>query len=143
MSLYKKLILTGFMAFSLFASNVGVVFAENIFTNEDFLPNKLRRQLEKKGISFEAVYTAEYFANTQGGIKRDDTYLTNLDITLEIDTKKLGLWENGQFFLYSLHNSGGEKLTGEIVGDLQTVSNIEAPRTSRIYELWYQHSFFG
>jgi len=93
MSLYKKLILTGFMAFSLFASNGGVVFAENIFTNEDFLPNKLRRQLEKKGISFEAVYTAEYFANTQGGIKRDDTYLTNLDITLEIDTKKLGLWE--------------------------------------------------
>jgi len=141
MSLYKKLILTGLLAFGLLASNVGVVFAENMFTNEDFLPNKLRRQLEEKGISFEAVYTAEYFANTKGGIKRDDTYLTNLDLTLEMDTKKLGLWENGQFFLYSLHNSGGEKLTGEIVGDLQTVSNIEAPRTSRIYELWYQHSF--
>jgi len=101
----------------------------------------LKEQLEDKGISFEVVYTTEYFANTRGGIKRDDTYLTNLDITLEVDTEKLGLWNNGQFFIYSLHNSGHEKLTGEIVGDLQTVSNIEAPRTSRIYELWYQHSF--
>ena len=139
----KRLVFTGLLIFNFFVTNVGEVTAQNIFTNENFLPQRLRKQLEEKGISYEIVYTAEYFANTRGGLKRDDTYHTNLDLTFDIDTKKLGFWDNGQFFMYVLENSGGEKLTGSIVGDLQTVSNIEAPRTMRIYELWYQHSYLN
>jgi porin len=102
----------------------------------------LRDSLENKGISFETIYTAEYWANTQGGMKCDRTFLSNLDLTMAVDTQKADLWENGTFFVYALHNSGTEKLTGEIIGDLQTVSNIEAPRTMRLYELWYEHRFF-
>ncbi len=118
-----------------------VYICQSALVLSDAYAAALRDELQDKGVSFEAVYTVDYFSNTQGGIKRGDTYLTNLDITLDVDTEKLGLWDNGQFFIYGLHNSGDEKLTGEIVGDLQTISNIEAPRTSRIYELWYQHFF--
>lgn len=94
---------------------------------------------EDKGLSFESVYTLDFFANTAGGIKRDHTYLDNLDLSLNIDTEKVGWWENGNFFIYALSNSGNEKLSGSIVGDTQTVSNIEAPRTIRLFELWYEH----
>ena len=108
---------------------------------EVFLPLQVKEDFVQKGIATEVVYTVDYFANTQGGTKRKDTFLTNLNLTLNIDTQKVGLWGGGQIFVYLLENSGSDKLTGSIVGDLQTVSNIEAPRTMRLYELWYQHHF--
>ena len=36
---------------------------------------------------------------------------------------------------------GGLKPTADMIGDLQTVSNLEAPRTTRLYEVWYQQAF--
>lgn len=103
--------------------------------------HKMRSSLDEKGVAGEAAYTLDYFANTKGGLKRDDTYLTHLDLILELDTKRLGLWDHGTFQVDLIDNSGGEKLTGAIVGDTQGVSNIEAPRTTRIYQLWYEHAF--
>jgi porin len=93
------------------------------------------------GWTFEAVYTGDYFANVRGGLRRDRTYMDNLDLTMTLDTGSAGLWEGGTFFVYALSNGGAERLSGSIVGDLQTVSNIEAPRTTRLYELWYEHVF--
>ncbi len=98
-----------------------------------------RAALEEKGISLKPVYTVEYFAVTQGGLQRDDTYLSNLDLILTIDTTPLGLWDDGTFLVHILDNAGGKKLTGAIVGDTQGVSNIEAPRITRVYQLWYEH----
>jgi len=100
-----------------------------------------RNDLEERGVTWEAVYTGEFWANTKGGLKRDETYLGNFDFTITIDTEQVGLWKNGMFFIYFLDNHGGKKLTGEIVGDTQTISNIEAPRASRLYEIWYEHLF--
>ncbi|MCR4336611.1 MAG: hypothetical protein NUV91_02235, partial [Candidatus Omnitrophica bacterium] len=85
-----------------------------------------------QGISLETVYTGEFWRNQAGGIKEDETYIGNLDVALTLDTQELSLWNGGTFFFYFLDNHGGEKLTSSIVGDLQTVSNIEAPRTARL-----------
>lgn len=100
-----------------------------------------REQWEERGVSTELLYTIEYWDNVQGGNQEDNTYLGNLDFTLSLDTETLGWWDDGQFFVYFLDNHGGDKLTGTIIQDSQTVSNIEAPRTSRLYELWYEHMF--
>ena len=129
-------ILTVFIFFSL--SSVGQAHTQ-FFNRID----GMRSSLEEKGVVVEAAYTLDYFANTKGGLKRDDTYLTHLDLILTLDTKRLGLWDHGTFRVNMIDNSGGEKLTGAIVGDTQGVSNIEAPRTTRIYELWYEHAFLG
>lgn len=102
-----------------------------------------RAELEAKGVTFEAVYTGEVDSNLSGGIKRGTTYLGNFDAIMDVDTEKAGLWPGGQFHVYGLDNHGAKKLTGEIVGDLQTVSNIEAPRVFKLYELWYEHRFLG
>lgn len=103
--------------------------------------NEVRSSYEEKGITFETVYTIDYLVNTRGGLQRKDTYLSNLDLTLMVDTAQLGLWENGTFFAYAIDHSGGDKITGSIVGDIQGLDNIEAPRTTRLYEMWYEHSF--
>jgi len=128
-------ILTVFIFFSL--SSTGQAHTQ--FFNRI---NKMRSSLDEKGVVLEAAYTLDYFANTKGGLKRDDTYLTHLDLILTLDTKRLGLWDHGTFRVNMIDNSGGEKFTGDILGDTQGVSNIEAPRTTRIYELWYEHVFF-
>jgi porin len=90
----------------------------------------------------EITYTVDVFHNAQGGLRRTTAYVDNLDLTLTVDAEKLGLWKNGTLFVYALSNGGSKKITGETVGDLQGISNIEAPRTTRVYELWYEHRFF-
>jgi len=106
-----------------------------------FIDTVLARDNSQEGMEWEVVYTGDYFTNLEGGLKEDEAYLSNLDLTLTLHTEKLGLWPNGKFFIYGLMNHDTGKLSGEIVGDMQTVSNIEAPRSVRLYEVWYEHRF--
>ncbi len=64
---------------------------------------------------------------------------TVLDFTLEWDLSKSGL-DGGTIFVYGLSNNRSE-LSGDIVGDLQTVSNIDNGEVYRLYEAWYQQEF--
>ncbi len=100
-----------------------------------------RQHLEERGIDIEAILTTDIMHNIDGGIERDSTLLGNLDLTLEIDTEKAGLWKNGTFFIYGLGNFNTGKLLTEIVGDFQTTSNIEADEAFKLYEAWYEHRF--
>ena len=94
-----------------------------------------------EGIDFELTQTSEYWVNTIGGLKRQQTYLKNLDVIGSLDTAETGLWENGHFLIHLLMTDGGKKLSAEITGDIQTASNIEAPRTFRLFEASYEHIF--
>ena len=49
------------------------------------------------------------------------------------------LEERGRVFFYGLGNHGGRP--SENVGDLQIVSNIEAPDTWKLYEAWFEQEF--
>lgn len=118
---------------------LSVVYTANAY---QILPEK-RKQLEERGISLEATYTGEYWKNKKGGLQKNDTYLGNIDLNITLDTKKANLWSDGTFFVYFLDNHGGKKLTESITGDLQTISNIEAPRSTRLYQFWYEHTFRG
>ncbi len=133
-SIERLALVLGMLAFS--AVNPIPVEAELLEDIRNF-----RSQLSDKGITFEPGITVDYFANTKGGLQRKDTYLTNLDLILTINTSKLGLWDHGTFQAHMIDNSGGRKLTGEIVSDLQSVSSIEGPRKTWMYELWYEHMF--
>lgn len=102
--------------------------------------NTVKDPLADKGIDVEIVYTGEVVSNLSGGIDEDTSYLANVDLTLQVDTEKAGLWNNGTFFVYGLNNHrSGDLPTETFIGDLQTVSNIEAPNEFRLYELWYEH----
>ncbi len=99
-----------------------------------------KSKLENKGLDFEASYKVDYFANTKGAIKKDETYVSMSEIILQADTQKAGLWSGGNFFVHLIETSGGKKISSDIVGDLQGVSNIAAPRTARVFELWYEQT---
>ncbi len=93
------------------------------------------------GVSLDVIYTGEIWQNTKGGIQKDHRYLDNLDLQLEIDTEEAFSLPGGTFFAYGLYNNGQE-LSAEVVGDSQVVSNIDAPHAIRLFELWYDQSFW-
>lgn len=101
--------------------------------------NGARSQLESKGVLAELVYVGEVLTNTQGGLNTKDAteYHGNLDFTLTLDTEKMGLWRGGTFFFYAIENHGGS-LTEKHVGDIQTLSNIDAVPFTQTYEYWYE-----
>ncbi len=86
-------------------------------------------------LSFEIVYTGEIWGNLHGGIARDARYLDNLDLMLTVSSESLG-HDGGTFFFYVLHNN--RTTFSDLVGDLQTVSNIDNDRIWRIFEAWYE-----
>lgn len=92
----------------------------------------------RNGLDLEIVYTGEW-VQVQGGVEDEDTYLDNLDITLDADLEQLWGWKNSLFRAYVLGNQGGSP--SSYAGDLQTVSNIDAPDTWKLYEIWYQRSW--
>jgi porin len=89
------------------------------------------------GYAFEAVYTADLLRNAAGGIRTSNRYLDNLDLTLEVDVAEAWGRGSGTLFVYGLYNNG-TTFADELVGDLLVTSNIDAPGSWRIYELWYE-----
>jgi porin len=102
----------------------------------------LRPQLQRKGVTFSLNYTTELLANVQGGIRLgavgDGLFQPQLDADLE---KLLGL--TGAKFRASGIITHGPGLTDGYVGNLATISNIEAGPVARLYELWYEQNAFN
>jgi len=96
-----------------------------------------------RGVTIEAVYTGEFVSNFDRGLvnqKKETIYLDNLDLTVTVDTEKAGLWSGGTLFIYGLRNRGRNP-TEDVIGDLHTVSNIEAVDKFLLYEAWYEQQF--
>ena len=98
---------------------------------------------EAPAVDLSAVYTFDVWRGARGGVKRGWRYLDNLDVTLTIDAERAMGWGGATIFLYGLYNNG-QSLTDELVGDLQTVSNIDAGvQAARLYEAWVEQRFAG
>lgn len=95
----------------------------------------LRDDARARGLDLQFVYTGEQ-AWVRGGNETGTTYLDNADLTLAADLDALLGLRGGDAFVYVLGNSGGSP--SELAGDWQVVSNIDAPDTWKVYELWYQ-----
>lgn len=87
-------------------------------------------------LSVEAVYTGEIWGNLAGGIRRDTAYLDNFDIIATLDAHHIGLSGTtvGVSTLYNNRNRFSET----VVGDLQTISNIDTDGSLRLYEAWIE-----
>ncbi|HVV94789.1 MAG TPA: carbohydrate porin [Hyphomicrobiales bacterium] len=105
-------------------------------------PTGLRQALAKKGVSLCVTYTGEVMGNVSGGLRRGALYEDKFEFDLDVDLDKLAGWPGA-----SIHVSGlqidGNGLSGHNLGNLLTVSNIEAPVSSRLFELWFQQTFFN
>ena len=100
---------------------------------------KLRRQLCKSGIKLGVTETSEVLGNLTGGLRQGPIYEGVTDLNLSLDLRP-PLHVRGNVFVraYQIHGRG---LTANNIGNLNTISNIEAARTTRLVELWYEQHF--
>ena len=100
----------------------------------------LRTMLGNYGITLNLSETSEVFGNVTGGIHHGADYdgLTTMSVAVDTD-RAFGL--PGGTFNASAFQIHGRNLSAENLGTLQTASGIEATRSTRLWELWYQQVF--
>jgi len=92
---------------------------------------------ESKALAFPFSYTGEGLANLSGGYKRGAIYEGLLSVGVQGDLGKLIGWDGGSFLVSGLYPHG-PSLTQNYVHDFNSVSNIDAYDSIRLYEAWVQ-----
>ena len=94
------------------------------------------------GLAVSIGYTGEIRRNTTGGLEVGNAYLDLLDLGATWTTNNLFSDAHLTTNLSVMH-VGGDDISGDFVGDLHGVSNIEAPDAWHLYEFWTEMSFGG
>jgi porin len=100
----------------------------------------LREALAKYGMSFAMQETSEVFGNVTGGTRKGADYDGLTQMLLQLDTQRAFGWYGGTFNVSALWVHG-RNLSADNLQSLQTASGIEADRSLRLWELWYQQKF--
>jgi len=96
----------------------------------------VRSQLSKYGISLAIQETSEVLGNATGGARRGLDYDGLTQAILQLDTQRAFGWYGGLFNVSALQIHG-RNLSADNLLSLQTASGIEADRSTRLWELWY------
>jgi porin len=100
----------------------------------------LRSTLSRYGISIAIEETSEVLGNVTGGIHRGADYDGLTQIIMQLDTKRAFGWYGGLLNISALQVHG-RSLSADDLQTLQTASGIEADRSTRLWEAWYQQKF--
>ena len=97
-----------------------------------------RAALAKAGIGVGGAYYAEPFYNW-GGFDEGGEYQGVLELYVNADMNKLGLWKGLCFYAngYQIH---GNSITAANIGSLMPVSSLEATDATRLFELWFEQT---
>jgi porin len=106
-----------------------------------FQPDPMRKALAKMGIGIGGAYYGEAFGNW-GGFKQGVDYDGLLELDLNADMHRLGLWQ-GLCFHTSAFQIHGQSITAGNILSLMAVSNIEATPATRLDELWIEQHMFN
>jgi len=96
----------------------------------------LRPELSRYGISFNLLETSEILGNVSGGVNQGFEYDGLTQLILQLDTQRAFQFYGGTFNVSALQIHG-RSLSADNLGTLQTASGIEADRSTRLWELWY------
>ena len=99
--------------------------------------NGLRSTLEKAGLQFTFTYYGDFFANPTGGVKQGFGYDGRVGTIVDADLEKLVGW-SGAAFHASIHQIQGTQFSAYNLDNLMTVSGIEAPPSTRLFNLWVE-----
>ncbi len=92
--------------------------------------------------TFTLAYTADSLANTTGGLATGVRYVDQLRLSAAYDGAVAG--HDGLTGLVTIEHHNGSRFSGELVGDSQVVTNLEAPPEAfRLYEAWLQKDTLG
>jgi porin len=88
----------------------------------------------------EASYTGDICTNMIGGIKTGIKYLGMANLKIGFDTQQARLWKGGTLFVNGAVTHG-QSATELLIGDFQTVSNIDAGDRIYLHEFWYKQQY--
>jgi porin len=102
--------------------------------------NGLRTSLVDAGVTLGLQEQSEVWANLAGGLRTGAVYDGLTTASLKLDLAKLVGWTGATFFVnaYQIHGRGP---SANLVGNLQLVSNIEATRDTKLYQLVLEQRF--
>jgi porin len=86
-------------------------------------------------------YTGELVQNATGGARRGATFPGAAGVELTLLLGRLVGWHGARIFVFALGTHGGAP--SDLVGDVQGVSNLEAPAAVRLEEAWLQQNLLG
>lgn len=103
-------------------------------------PGGLRAALWTKGIKFQLNSIEEVLGDVSGGARRGAIEEGRLELVVDVDLAKALGWTGAALHAnaYEIHGSG---LSRNYVDNLETVSNIEALPSTRLYEAWFEQKF--
>ncbi|WP_298961880.1 carbohydrate porin [uncultured Methylobacterium sp.] len=120
--------------------------AEVTSTIQDLLgpagdPGGYRAFLRTRGITYDLIYFAEAVHTARGGMRRGTATLGLVDIDVDVDLDTFVGWRGAAFHttFYQIHGSGASR---SYIGNLLTLSDIEALSASRLNELWLEQNLF-
>jgi porin len=97
--------------------------------------------LKEHGVAVNATEISELMGVASGGVAQGMVYEGRLELDLDLDLNQLLGFENTIFHAnaYQIHGRGPSG--NYIGGNFQTVSNIEATRATRLFDLWVEREF--
>lgn len=104
-------------------------------------PSGDRAALAAQGVTFGVNYIGEVLGNTSGGFSQATIHEGRAEFVLDADLDKLLAWK-GAAFHFNIYGIHGDGLSAGHIGNLMAVSNIEAPPTTRLFEIWIEQKFF-
>ena len=102
----------------------------------------IRPFLAKYGMDLSILETSEVLGNVSGGTNQGFEYDGLTQMVLTLDTERAFGMHGGTFDVSGLQIHG-RNLSADNLGTLQTSSGIEADRSTRLWELWYDQKFLA
>jgi porin len=100
-----------------------------------------RTRLLENGVQVEATVTGDASTNVSGGLRRGEGFSGLLQLGLTLDLEKLVGWTGGEIYA-GAYVIRGHGLSAFEVGNLLTISNIEAERADRLGEVYVKQALF-
>jgi porin len=97
----------------------------------------LRPALEHYGVSLEIREINEVLGNVSGGTRRGAIYEGQTDLGLKLNLRPHFHWR-GELYVHAFEIHGRGLSANNLGNNFNTASSIEASRTARLYELWYE-----
>ncbi len=101
-------------------------------------PEAAETEGDSRAVTTEFGYIGDFLHNASGGIRAGSAYLKNIDATVRLDLGRIFGTRGGSMFVYLLWNNAST-FSDRYSGDTQVVSNIDAERALRLFQLWYEH----
>lgn len=95
-----------------------------------------RPALAARGITYQLNYVGEVWTN-RGGIANGRTYDGRFEALLDTDLEKFMGWKGASTHIH-FYNIHGRGLSTEWIGNILTISNLEALPANRLFEAWFE-----